>query len=247
MPSVFRGAQAQVNRSDLSGRRVWKGAALANWWDPNNVGLSIAGAYRAINSVGTPWGGGPTAYAQTLVNQANPGVNDLVEGNGGVPWVQATGWGFVAGFAQWLDTGLVPANDQSWSMLVQFAPNANNVLALAGSQSGAGNRLALFIDNVGGNRRFYSNGGQVAVAAAVVAANMGVAGAQGFWNGVADGGAIGAWAGASIQDIYIGCYNNGGVAASFYDGDFESIAIYNGGPAAVQAEVAAISAAMGAL
>lgn len=244
MPSIFRGAQAQVNRSDLSGRRVWKGAAaVANWWDPNNVGLSIAGAYRAINSIGTPWPGGPTTYLQTLVNLPFPGVNDLVEGAGGIPWVQATGWGFVAGFTQWLDTGLIPANDQSWSAFVQFANTANNG-ELFGVDNGFTRQFGIF-PRPGGFVR-YINGRNVDVAPVLLTGNLGMAGNQAYRNGVNEGGAMIGWGGASLRTIFIGA-RNVGVAASFITADCESIAIYNGGPAAVQAEAAVIAAAMATL
>ncbi len=216
-----------------------------DWWDPNDAGLSVVAAYRAINSVGTPWPGGPTVYAQSLVNQSNPGVNDLVEGNGAVPWVQATGWGFVEAAVQYFDTGLVPADDQSWSMFAQYA-NATTDGMLAGLQSGVNQRLWLWA-RVLTNQQNYANGVNVGAAPGLVTGNMAVAGNQGYRNGIADGGAIGPWGGATILPIYIGAFNNAGIAAFFADADLESIAIYNGGAAAVQAEAAAIAAAMAAL
>jgi hypothetical protein len=230
---------------DLGARQVYAGRGSV-WWDPNGVGLSCVGAYRAINSVGTPWGGGPTAYAQSLVNQVTPGINDLVEGNGAVPWVQATGWDFVAAAVQYFDTGLVPANDQSWSMFVQFS---NYVLggnrAIAGV-NGGGNTFFWLRDS-GGVVAEYGNGQRSFVAPPPGTGNLGVAGAQGYRDGIADGGAIGAWGAPSVFSVYIGARNGSGVASWFGTVDIESAAVYSGGAAAVQAEALAIATAMAAL
>jgi len=224
---------------------VWKGrGAAANWWDPNNVGLSAVAAYRAINSVGTPWSGGPTAYAQTLVNLVTPGVNDLVEGNGAVNWVQASGWDFVAANSQYFDTGLVPANDQSWSMFVQFANVINNGVA-AGSR-GAVPRFFFFVyPDDGVNRVQYGSGGAGAQGPQLLSGNLGVSGTNGYRDGVSE--IVLGVGGANPDSIFIGGLGNVGALLLPITADIESIAIYNGGAAAVQAEAASIAAAMAQL
>jgi hypothetical protein len=222
-----------------------RGAAL--WWDPNNVGLSAIAAYRAINTVGTPWSGGPANYAESLVNNVAPGVNDLVEGNGAVPWAAAAGWGFVAAAAQYFDTGLVPANDQSWSVFVQYANTANANSVVLGAYSGAAAQQFQLNPNQLVGTVVYLNGGGVSVAPSHLTGNMAVVGAQGYRDGIADGAAIGGWGGASTRSVFIACLNFNGPASFYITADIESVVIYDAGPAAVQAEVAAIAAAMAAL
>ena len=86
------------------------GNTTPDWWDPNSEGLTPVGAYRFRTSVGTPWSGGPASYAESLINQVTPGVNDLTEGNGPVAWTAAGGVQFVQANAQWLDTGILPVD-----------------------------------------------------------------------------------------------------------------------------------------
>jgi len=214
--------------------------AIADWWDPNDAGLCIVAAYRAINTPGNPWpNDAPPNYLATLVNNANPGTFDLVEGNGPVPWAIGTGWTFLgAGAAQWLDTGVIPGTT-GWSMLVQFAnaPGANNVVA---GQRDLGNTyFELWPWNFPG-QVIYGNGAVVAVAPSLLTGNLGVGGFQGYRNGVADGGAIGGWAGPTPRSVYIGRRN--GAIPFWYSGDIESVVIYNCTLTAPQ--MAAVAAAM---
>ena len=221
----------------LTGAGPSASAGIANWWDPNNVGLSCVGAYRAK---------GAASYAASLVNNVTPGTYDLVEGNGAVPWAAATGWGFVAASLQYFDTGLVPANDQSWSILIQFD---NYVLLggstmLAGLNDGGGKRFWVGSSNLAANEALYSNGGSTAVAIALLSGNRGVIGNRGYRNGVAEGAALGAWGGATLLSIYIGAVRG---PALYCTSDIHAVVVYNGGAAAVAAEALAIAAAMAAL
>lgn len=211
------------------------GGAAPDWWDPNGVGLSCIAAYLAK---------GVANYAASLLDLTGNG-NNLVEGNGAVPWAAGTGWAVVEAAAQYFNTGLVPANDQSWSMFVQFAGLVNFGL-IAGQSSGV-NRYFFLRPDRGAGSLVYANGTNLIVAPNLLAGNTGVAGNQGYRNGAIDGGAIGAGAGVSVQNIFIGCYNNGGIPANFITANIYAVAIYDGGAAAVQAEAAAIAAAMAAL
>ena len=236
-------------KGPLAGRylRIYPGEEEIHWWDPNDVGLSAIGAYRAINTVGTPWSGGPTAYANTLIDLTGNG-NNLTEGNGAVPWT-AAGWAFNAAALQYFLTGLIPANDQSWSMFMQYVPTpAGNPATFVGADNGAGTQFEIFIDDVPGTRIGYYNGaGAIVNGIPIVAANLAIAGNQGYRDGIADGVAVGAWGGASLFDIYVGARNSGGAPGNYLDGVIEAVAIYNGGAAAVQAEALAIATAMAAL
>ncbi len=85
---------------------------------------------------------------------------------------------------------------------------------------------------------------QAAVDAALLAGNMCVAGNQGYRNGVADGAAMAAGGPFNVA-ASIGCYNNGGVQASFCAVNVQAFAIYDITLTATQ--VAAMAAEMATL
>lgn len=160
--------------------------AALDWWDPNEEGLSVVGAYRAIATIGSPWTNDPPGvYADTLVNNANPGVNDLVESNGAVPWAANTGWQFVAAAAQALDTSLLNTGGVAYSSMAQVAAVANNGFAFGAVQ--AGNTRDYRMRPALGAGITYQNGTAVAVGPALLAGNLGMSGLQGYRNGVAEG------------------------------------------------------------
>ena len=73
---------------------------------------------------------------------------------------------------------------------------------------------------------------------------VGIAGAQGYRNGVADGSAIGA-ANDTFAMVFVGAYNGAGTAGLFTACNVLALAIYN--TTLTAAQVAAVSAAMAAL
>jgi hypothetical protein len=197
------------------------------------------------------WPGGPANYAATLTDEASGVV--LVEGNGVLPWAAATGWDFVAAAAQYFDTGRIPANDQSWSMFVQFSDVPGIVGYLAGGLTAGIGSLALYIDNIPGLRRIYYNGkiGGVAIpGAATTSGNMGIAGVNGYYNGAPDAGPVGAWGGVPTSHVYIGARSTAGVPLAFVTAKIQAVWIYDQNPALVQAQAVLIDgfrAAMGQL
>jgi hypothetical protein len=247
-PSLIQGG-VQVSEPPREG-------AAPVWYDPVGA-FDAAGflgdiyAWRAINTPGSPWGAGPANYAATLTDENNGQVITPGGGYDGSLWAGATGWGFVAALAQWLDTGLIPANDQSWSMFVQFSSVPAGIAAhlAAGLTAGSGN-FGLYIDNIPGIRRIYFNGaiGSTFIPGAnTTAGNMGISGVFGYYNGVFEAGPPGVWAGASTKEVYIGCQNTNGVALNFITADIAAVWICTSNPATVQANAATLATAMGQL
>ena len=214
-------------------------AAVANWWDPNDEGLSVAAAYRAINSAGTPWPGGPTNYAATLVNLPFPGMNDLTAVTNDPGWTEATGWQHTITPITLLDTGIIPTN--TYSIFIQFSNLVGVNTDIVGQMSPAagddfrirGNWLA---------QVYYESGGAIFVAPFLLAGNLGMANQNAFRNGVAEG-IIPAWAAAATNTIYVGGAN-GGNRSDIY---IQAVAIYDANPAAVQGQALSIATAMAAL
>ena len=220
---------------------------VADWWDPDCEELSIVAAYRAINSAGTPWPGGPTNYAESLVNQANPGTFDLTEGNGAVPWAAATGWSFTKGNAQYFDTGIVPVlvPTPTWTALIRFS---NLMLTFTSAifgvyESGATRTLLLqhLIDT--GMQSWH---GAVIVNAPLMATgNYGIAAKQPYRNGLPEPNTIPAGGAALTLSIFIGAANINGAASSFITGSIQAWAIYD--VTLIDSQVLAVATAMGQL
>lgn len=207
------------------------GAAAVPWYLSGGVSAaSCVAAYKAK---------GAASLAASYVNLANPGTNDAAPGVAPT-FSAATGWTF-NGTTQYLTTGLVPPNDQSWSMLAQISTAADSCWAVGASWAGG----AGFILNHGPGVGTYYNGGARQILSSHATGNLAIAGAQGYWNGSADGAAIPPAAGTNTYDIWIGALNNVG---SFYNdkgGNVIALAIYNALLTAPQ--VAAIAAAMAAI
>lgn len=230
--------------SGLSGVDGLTGAdtgVVQEWWDPNAEALPVVGAYRAIATVGSPWGYAPTVYADTLQNWDNPGVNDLTEGNGAVPWAANTGWQFVAASLQYL---IATAITGSYTVLVRFSNYITVGTAIAGTRAAANARMELYPGTIAPGK-LYRNAGQAVVLPNVAAGNMGVVGPQGYFNGVAEGAGLGGWGAANNNPLYIGAHNNGGVPASYCDANIAAVAVYSA--TITPAQALTVATAMAAL
>ena len=203
---------------------------MVEWYDPNEEGLCIWAAYQPVYA---------DSFADSLVDISGNG-NDA--GIGVAPtWDEDNGWMF-DGLTQYLTTTFIPQNDQSQSILVQFT-GAAGISYIAGMSDGAvrnfGGNPALF---GAGGIALYENGNVIPlVGQGYVNGNWAIAGNQGYRNGVAHGGAIGAWAGAATRAVYIGCANIG-APANYFPGNIQALAIYN--CALTPGQVLAIATAM---
>ncbi|GAG43136.1 unnamed protein product, partial [marine sediment metagenome] len=182
------------------------GAAAPVWWNPDGAtpaGVCV-GAYQAKAAA---------SYAASKVNLPTPGVNDLIEGNGAVPWGAGAGWGFVLAANQYFDTGIVVAAS-TWSVLAQFSAIVGANGAIFGALAGA-NRY-LIQPNAGGSVRYFNGGGAIRVVVpAHLTGNLGMGGKQGYRDGLPDGAALPAGGATPAINTYLCALNNGG-AAAFY-------------------------------
>lgn len=208
------------------------GPVAGPWWDPDNEGLCLWEAWLAK---------GAGAYATSLLGLVNG--RNLAEVVGAPAWTDAQGWyDFLALGGRALDTSFVPASDQSQSMIIQYANNLNANTILCGMANSGARVFSLRCAYIA--QRYYSNGGTVATGVNVAAGNQCVAGSQGYYNGVADGGPIGAWSSAPTFSVYIGARNNGAVQLS---SNVEVIAFALYDCVLTAPQVAAVAAAMAAL
>ena len=181
----------------------------------------------------------PANIAASYVNRVNPGTYDAAPGTAPA-WDPLVGWTFTAASLQYLTTGLVPANDQSYSMVVRYNTAAFvNTQMFAGATNGGGRQFSIGKWFSAFNRFIFYNGSfQYSTSAYAVAGTLGVTTA-GYLNGVIDTAALGAWAGASAQGIYLGALNNSGVPGNYLTGVMTAAAVWN---VSVSAYMAALHA-----
>lgn len=205
------------------------------WWLAS--GITPLAAYQAK---------GAATYVASLVNLVTPGTYDLTEGNSTVTWDAVNGWQFTIAAAKYLNTNLVPAS--GYSMLIQFSNHTpNGTMMLCGEfKSATTSRFNLGTDSVpAGGLCYYGSGASVAVAPSLTAGNLAVAGQQGYRDGVADGAAIGAWAGTTTFSIFIGARNLNGSPSQFSTNNTKAFIVFSSTLTAPQ--VALQVAAMAAL
>lgn len=153
---------------------------------------------------------GAASYAASKLDLV--GAQNFVEGNGAVPWAAGTGWGFVAANAQWFDTGLVPA--VAWSTLIQFTNYLTPGQYLCGNFLAAPQSLYAMYGNVASGSIWW-NQANTSSLPFLAAANMGIAGKNGYLNGAF----VGSPGGANplpAATMYLGALNQQGVGAILF-------------------------------
>lgn len=201
------------------------------WWDPADEGLCIWAAYQPKGAANLA-----ASYLDLSGNGNNAGV-------GVAPtWDAVNGWIF-NGATQYLTTSFVPQNDQSQSVLIQFTNGTTNNGSIFGVDDGVNRDFRIV--PVGAGQVYYQNGNSVAAAGNHTDGNLTVAGNQGYRDGLADGGAIGAWGGAAVNPCWIGCKNTGGSPTFYFACRVQALAIYD--CALTVPQVAVVYAAMAAL
>lgn len=209
-------------------------ATVPPWWLLGGlVNANAIGIYKPI---------GAASLAASYVNLANPGTNDAAPGTAPT-WAAATGWTFAGASSQYLTTGIVPTNDQTWSMIIRVASMTTDgsFRYPIGKSDSVTNRFAIGMNTT---QIQYGNGGALTISASVTAGVFAVAGATAYRNGVAESGACGAASGTATLPLYIGARNLGAPDGPI-TGNVLAVAIYN--TTLTAAQVLAVSNAMGSL
>lgn len=198
------------------------------WWDDFG---SITCAWAAYQPKGA------ASLAASYIDLTGNGNNC---GPGVAPgWNAVNGWIFNA-TNQWLDTSFIPQIDQSQSMLMQFTNYTSVGVEMAmGVRTGGGDYL--IAPNYTGSI-LRGNGGNISVAPGLLIGNIGVAGSQGYRNGVAEGAPFGAWGAGGAFSVYIGCWNQTGAPLRFCATYIQAVSLYD--CTLTPAEVAAVAAWM---
>lgn len=161
-------------------------------------------------------------------NQAQGGSNLYRARDGVAPaWEAASGWTFTAASSQQLLTGIIPANNQTWSGLGAMAISAGTagVYAIPFGLYYYTTGPLLFGIMTGyqiANISYFLNGGQLNFATGKSTGVFGVAGVTGYVNGIAVAGVTPTGPGAFIQ-IAIGSGNG----TRYCNVIIRAVAIYN--------------------
>lgn len=212
----------------------------SGWWDADGSISGCVAAYQAI---------GASSLAASYSNLQNPGTYDAAPGSA-PSFDTATGWTF-NGTTQYLTTGVV-ATSQSWSMLVRFTSPGTNIKRYIGGayrDSGGNAQLVLVARHDGSPFVvYYGNGATGSTRAVSPRADsgvLGVAGVQGYRDGVAEGATIPVAAPTSPIAILIAAMNYNGTAIHHSDITVQAWAIYSSTLTA--GNVATLTTAMNAL
>lgn len=186
------------------------------WWMAN--GLSPSNVYGAYNAVGA------TDYNDSLVNRNAPGVNDLTTGVA-PDWAATTGWQFDAA-TTYINTGFLPTSNMT--VIVSTARDASPYGYLLGAASSVA--YSFYTTAAGTYTEHFVHATNLSNTAAA-AVDIVLAGASStssqklYVNGsLVDSASVSPQ--AVTVPIYIGAYNNNGVAYNFYSERIKAIAIY---------------------
>lgn len=200
------------------------------WW--------LEGDVAAANAVAVYQPKGAASLAASYVNLANPGTYDAAPGTAPT-FDAATGWTFTAASSQYLTTGITPAGDGSWSVLVRFSDAGTNQVVFGG-QGGAGQfYLWLRTDNT----VQYANVGVVTPPPIYTSGVSGFAGKTAYRDGTGVGTI--SVSGGIQRTIFIAAYNNAGAPGLPLNGKIQAVAIYD--TTLTSTQVGLISTAMAAL
>jgi hypothetical protein len=214
------------------------------WWAAGGSAAKISAVYKPKGAANLA-----ASYLRIAGSGGNANLDPAVVGVGVAPtWNATNGWIF-NGTTQFLSTGIVPANNQGWGMVIKWSnPHATSIfVALAGVSHAAGEGFMtpLRRDLTPDSYNYY-NGGLLLLTGVRTAESgcSAVSGNKGYFNGAAETGTIPTSVTPNTLDIYIGTAH---VAAGAYfaarqDCYIQAIAIYSTAPTAAQ--ILAISAAI---
>lgn len=164
------------------------------------------------------------------------GGNDLYRATDGTApsWTAPLGWYFNGASSQYLNTGITATNNQQWSMLVRFSGlvTTDKYKILMGEYNTASPYQGILLSGHWDSTSvMYMNGANVKVSPQITTGGsgvLGVAGTQGYRNGVAEGAAIGAQAGTFYQiRIGAGGTQNAGTIVGHITGYIQAAVLYS--------------------
>lgn len=189
------------------------------WWLAGGIPRSACvAAYQPV---------GASDYAASKVNIANPGTYNAEDGAAYPTWEVTTGWTF-NGSSQYLNSGVIPILDQTWTAIIrQYATAVANNSVLF-SRSGSSLDFGIYQNVYTGFYPHNSKSVSITISSTRNTNSvLAVAGRRGYKDGVLLTGEIAAYTGTGTQPIYIGAGNLSGSAGIYWGGRVLSVAFYN--------------------
>jgi len=198
---------------------------------PNTGGVAaipwyLSGGIAAANCIAAYQPKGAASLAASYVNLVTPGTYNAAPGTAPT-WDVTNGW-ILNGATQYLKSGVIPANNQSWGMIVRFSNGTvtgGGIRTVCGSNAAGDTRFRLDNYNSFLSKCVYANG-NFSSSTSRSSGVMGVFGNQGYYNGSTDGSTMTGWGGSAIE-IYLGGNNVSGAPGNYFSGYIQAIAIYN--------------------
>ena len=193
---------------------AWPVAAGANWWEPTTGSFTCVAAYQAI---------GAASLAASYVNLANPGTNDLTEGD--APTFDTSyGWDF-NGSSDVLYTGVVPTTD--YTAIVRFSDGGTADNYIFGTFNNDTNAAFGIRANDGWGAKNYYNAGDVWSNGGLTSGVFAIAGKAVYKDG-AYSATIPAGSGSWTNDLTIGGRNTAPFGiAGYTNARIQAVAIYS--------------------
>lgn len=216
--------------------KVKKRSVGSTWWLAGGVDpLTVAAVWQPIRAPSLA-----ASYLRIAGSTGNANLDPVIVGGVAPTFDSAIGWTFATN--KYLVTGIIPANNQTWSAIVRFSGADISAGCIFGTESTGDFVIQFFISSY----IRYFNGGMLALTPALSSGALGFAGNTAYRNGSPETGSIPAHGGAFSYDIYIGALHYGvGLTTFYFSGSIQAIAFYSAVLSAPQ--MAALSAAMAAL
>lgn len=189
------------------------------WWLAGGIPPdACVAAYQAV---------GASSYEASKMNLTGNATYNAADGAAYPTWAVTTGWTF-NGSTQYLNSGIIPILDQTWSAIVrQYATVVENDSVLF-SRSGASLDFGIYQNNFTG---FYPHNSKNVLITITSTQNtnsvLAVVGRRGYKDGELLTGEIPASTGTGTQPIYIGAGNLSGSPNLYWGGRVLSVAVYN--------------------
>ncbi len=230
-------AYGAIKGNRAIGQSVWTPESVIPWF--------LTGGVSAVNCIGAYMAKGAGTLAASRDNLASALTTyDLIDGVA-PNFNNITGWGFTG--TQYLKTGIIPENDQTWSAIVKFSGVTENDGGALFGHCGASPypQFGIFVEYGGsGNDERFSNGDWIDEGLVpFLSGTAALLGNKGYRDGVAELGTIATKGGVFGTDIYLGARNYSDSADNKFKGNIEYLAIYD--VVLTEAQMLAIIAAAG--
>jgi len=202
----------------------------------------LAGGISSSNCIAAYRPKGAASLAASYSNIANPGTYDAALGTAPT-WDATDGWIF-DGSSQYLKTGVIPTNDQTWSIIIRFSNSSTTTAYQTICGDGYNPSLSIWVDKTSNNKFDWDNGGEtVGTRPALTNGVVCIAGTKAYKNATDEGITIIPFSGTITDDMWIG--KNNYATPYWWAGYIQALAIYNSTLTSTQ--VSAVTTAINAL